>query len=134
MSVETIEKKKLNTDINKKEKIKFKKPSLYRILLHNNDVTSFQAVIKMLKDVFLHSEQKATQIMLEAHRNKRHAQCYDYTSKKIAEEMKTKAEEYCQLNQELHPYLYDPQYDVMIPTNFKYLVFSIEEIEDNENN
>ena len=48
-------------------KRRVKKPSLYRVLLLNDDYTTMEFVIHVLKTVFRHSEEQAAQIMLHVH-------------------------------------------------------------------
>ncbi len=48
-------------------KPKLKKPSMYRVLLLNDDFTPMDFVILILKRFFRKSEEEATKIMLEVH-------------------------------------------------------------------
>ena len=50
-----------------KERQKVKKPRLYKVLLHNDDYTTMEFVIRVLIEVFRKSETEATQIMLHVH-------------------------------------------------------------------
>ena len=43
-------------------------PKMYKILLHNNDITSFEAVMEVLKTVYNKSHQEGQNIMMTAHR------------------------------------------------------------------
>jgi len=52
-----------------KEREKTKKPAMYRVILMNDDYTPMEFVISVLTGVFKHSEESATQIMLNVHRN-----------------------------------------------------------------
>lgn len=49
------------------EEIETKKPSMWRILLHNDDYTPREFVVFILQDVFHKSQDEGKKIMLEAH-------------------------------------------------------------------
>ncbi|MCB0413891.1 MAG: ATP-dependent Clp protease adapter ClpS [Bdellovibrionales bacterium] len=55
------------TGILEKTKTKTKKPSLYKVILLNDDYTPMDFVILVLMKFFKKSEQEATQIMLNVH-------------------------------------------------------------------
>ncbi len=48
---------------------KLKKPPLYRVLLHNDDYTTREFVVEVLRSVFHKGEQDAVRIMLHVHQN-----------------------------------------------------------------
>jgi ATP-dependent Clp protease adaptor protein ClpS len=48
-------------------KHKLKKPPLFKVLLHNDDYTSMEFVVHVLKTVFHKSEPDAVRIMLAVH-------------------------------------------------------------------
>jgi len=48
-------------------KPKLKRPPLYRVLLLNDDYTTMEFVVHVLRVVFRHSEEKASQIMMHVH-------------------------------------------------------------------
>ncbi len=48
---------------------KTKKPSLYKVLLLNDDYTTMEFVIQILESVFHKSSVEATQIMFHVHKN-----------------------------------------------------------------
>ncbi len=50
------------------EKQKTKKPPLYKVLLHNDDFTSMEFVVFILKTVFRKPDGEAKQIMWAVHR------------------------------------------------------------------
>ena len=49
------------------EKIKTKKPSLYKVLMLNDDYTPMEFVIEVLEKYFAKGNEEATQIMLHVH-------------------------------------------------------------------
>ncbi|MCA9606014.1 MAG: ATP-dependent Clp protease adaptor ClpS [Myxococcales bacterium] len=46
-----------------------KRPRMYRVLLHNDDYTTREFVVEVLRGVFHHSEGDAVRIMLHVHYN-----------------------------------------------------------------
>lgn len=52
-----------------KQEKKLKKPTLYKVLLHNDNYTTREFVVAVLKEVFHKSEADAVQIMLHVHYN-----------------------------------------------------------------
>lgn len=48
---------------------KLKRPRLYRVLLHNDDYTTREFVVQVLRTVFHRDEQDAIRIMLHVHHN-----------------------------------------------------------------
>jgi ATP-dependent Clp protease adaptor protein ClpS len=55
--------------IAEKTKKKLEKPKLYKVLLHNDDYTTMEFVVAILREVFHHNEVDATRIMLHVHKN-----------------------------------------------------------------
>lgn len=45
------------------------RPRMYRVLLHNDDYTPMDFVVRLLRTVFRHSESSATRVMLHVHNN-----------------------------------------------------------------
>lgn len=56
------------TDGTVKEQYKLKKPEMFKILLHNDDYTTMEFVVKILQTVFHKSTSEATKIMLDVHK------------------------------------------------------------------
>ena len=54
-------------EVRTRKKSDVKKPSMYRVLLHNDDYTSMEFVVAIVQTVFHHSESSATRIMLHIH-------------------------------------------------------------------
>ncbi len=51
-----------------KSRDKTHEPSMYKVLLHNDDYTTMEFVVEILKFVFHKSEERATTIMLNVHK------------------------------------------------------------------
>ncbi len=51
-----------------KKKEKLKRPTLYKVLFHNDNYTTMEFVVAVLKEVFHRSEADAVGIMLNVHR------------------------------------------------------------------
>ncbi len=64
------EQRKFDDEINVKEKveIKIKKPSNYRVIIHNDDYTSMEFVVQVLVGVFKKQVVEATKIMFDVHK------------------------------------------------------------------
>ena len=59
-----------NTDTNllTKEKVKLRKPNLYKVILLNDDYTPMEYVVALLKSVFKKTQNQAVNIMLTVHK------------------------------------------------------------------
>ena len=57
---------------------KFKRPSRYKVILHNDDYTTMEFVIYVLKVIFGKSDEESHEIMLTVH-NQGHGVCGIYT-------------------------------------------------------
>ena len=62
-----ISKEDLESNLLTQEKIKTKKPSLYKVLMLNDDYTPMEFVIEVLEKYFGKGTEEATQIMLHVH-------------------------------------------------------------------
>lgn len=70
------------------QKVKIDEPSMYRVLLHNDDYTSMEFVVEILMIIFNKSIEKATGIMLNVH-NKGIGVCGVYTYEIAETKVKT---------------------------------------------
>lgn len=59
----------LVTQTRTRTKQKLKQPPMYRVLLHNDDYTTREFVVEILRTIFRKSEQEAVEIMLHVHHN-----------------------------------------------------------------
>ena len=83
------------------EEPKLKKPSLYRILLLNDDYTPMEFVVYVLQKFFNYDQERATQIMLAVHTHGKGV-CGIFT-KEIAETKSSQINDFAQQNE--HPLL-----------------------------
>lgn len=88
-----------DTSVITKAKPKLKKPSLYRVLLLNDDFTPMEFVIDILARFFQMDLEKATQVMLHVHQNGV-GECGVYTYE-VAETKVTQVMDHAKKNQ--HP-------------------------------
>lgn len=103
MAQENIKtKQKTNSVI--KEKFEIKLPKNYKIVLLNNNITAFEAVVDVLKEIFNKNQAIASQIMMKAHTEGK-ALVEAPVSKEMGEMKIKEAEEYCQKreNEMSHP-------------------------------
>ena len=82
-----------------KTKPKTKKPSMYKVLMLNDDYTPMEFVVHVLEQVFAKNHEEATQIMLNVHR-KGVGICGVYTFE-VAETKASQVVDYARQNQ--HP-------------------------------
>ncbi len=59
----------LDRDVVVETEKKLKRPSLFKVLLHNDDYTTKEFVVQILEYVFNKDNTEAVQIMLHVHRN-----------------------------------------------------------------
>ena len=69
MSPKRQEESDVATEVETRPREKLKKPPLYRVLLHNDNYTTREFVVAVLKEVFHKGESEAVQIMLHVHYN-----------------------------------------------------------------
>lgn len=62
---------KTDGELKQKQKHQVKKPGMYRVLLHNDDYTTMEFVVKIIKSVFHKPLIDATKIMLDVHQKGR---------------------------------------------------------------
>ena len=55
--------------IAEKTKKKLEKPKMFKVLLHNDDYTTMEFVVAVLREIFHHNEASAMRIMLHVHQN-----------------------------------------------------------------
>ncbi|MEM9490672.1 MAG: ATP-dependent Clp protease adaptor ClpS [Myxococcota bacterium] len=60
---------KRETGLALKERTRTKKPPMYKVLLHNDDYTTKEFVVMILRSIFNKSESEATKIMMHVHNN-----------------------------------------------------------------
>ena len=59
---------KSSTAVKQHNTIELKEPHLYKVIFFNDDVTTMDFVVHMLRVVFFKSPEDATQIMLDVHK------------------------------------------------------------------
>lgn len=62
-------KKQFEDEVLEREKTDTKEPSMYKVILLNDDYTSMEFVVMVLQQVFLKSIEESQRIMLEVHQN-----------------------------------------------------------------
>ena len=82
------EERKTDGEVLEKTKPKTQKPSLFRVILHNDDYTTMEFVVRILESVFLKSPAEAHRIMMQVH-TEGHGVCgaypYEVAETKVAQ-------------------------------------------------
>jgi ATP-dependent Clp protease adaptor protein ClpS len=82
------EERKTDGEVLEKTKPRTQKPSLYRVILHNDDYTTMEFVVRILESVFLKSPAEAHRIMMQVH-TEGHGICgaypYEVAETKVAQ-------------------------------------------------
>lgn len=60
-----------SSNIRERQNIKLQEPRKYNVLLHNDDFTTMEFVVKILTTIFRKSEEDANRLMLKVHREGR---------------------------------------------------------------
>lgn len=55
------------TNVRERQKNNLKEPRLYKVIIHNDDFTTMDFVVEVLKTVFYYSNEKAESLMLQVH-------------------------------------------------------------------
>lgn len=55
------------TNVRERQKNNLKEPRLYKVIIHNDDFTTMDFVVEVLKTVFYYSNEKAEALMLQVH-------------------------------------------------------------------
>ena len=91
-------------------KTRFGKPKRYNVIMHNDDVTTMDFVVHVLRVVFFKSPEDATQIMLDVHQNGSAnvgIYTYDIAVSKVTKAMQLAKDEGFPLRLTIAPY--DPE-------------------------
>ena len=91
-------------------KTRFGKPKRYNVIMHNDDVTTMDFVVHVLRVVFFKSPEDGTQIMLDVHQNGSAnvgIYTYDIAVSKVTKAMQLAKDEGFPLRLTIAPY--DPE-------------------------
>jgi ATP-dependent Clp protease adaptor protein ClpS len=72
-----VTQKKHDSSVLVEERVKTRKPKLYKVILHNDDFTTMDFVVYILKTIFHKSHEEAIHLMLSVHKSG-HAVCGIY--------------------------------------------------------
>lgn len=57
-----------SSNIKERQNVKLQEPRKYNVILHNDDFTTMEFVVKILTTIFLRSEAEAQMLMLKVHK------------------------------------------------------------------
>ncbi len=92
-----------DSDVMEEEAIQVKPPSMYKVILNNDDYTPMEFVVTVLESFFGLNREKATQVMLHVHRRGKGV-CGVYT-REVAETKVVHVNQFSRDNQ--HPLMCD---------------------------
>ena len=55
------------SNIKERQKTIYKEPRRYKVIIHNDDFTTMDFVVKVLRDIFFMNEQDADTLMMQVH-------------------------------------------------------------------
>ena len=55
------------SNIKERQKTIYKEPRRYKVIIHNDDFTTMDFVVKVLRDIFFMNEQEAETLMMQVH-------------------------------------------------------------------
>ena len=55
------------SNVRERQKNNLKEPRRYKVIIHNDDFTTMDFVVEVLKTVFFYSDEKAEELMLQVH-------------------------------------------------------------------
>ena len=58
---------KQETGIKERENINIKEPRRFKVIIHNDDFTTMDFVVMILKQIFFYSDERAETLMLQVH-------------------------------------------------------------------
>ncbi len=59
---------KQQSDVRERTRLSHDIPRMYRVIMHNDDFTTMEFVVDVLRKVFFKPEEKANQLMLKVHK------------------------------------------------------------------
>lgn len=65
---EAVPETELHPEVDLLEETALKEPNMFQVLLHNDDYTTMEFVVRVLMEIFRKSEAQATSVMLAVHK------------------------------------------------------------------